>query len=102
MDKKKAPNKPPDKNFIKQVLDNLKIGYTDGKNPIGRAMTGHGFMPSKNAALNFGALMNMPYDPEMRIRPKDPQQQLRANNARIGQIERIHNVYIKPRVKLAD
>jgi hypothetical protein len=46
--------------------------------------------------------MNMPYDPEMRIRPKDPQQQLRANNARIGQIERIHNVYIKPRVKLAD
>lgn len=102
MDPKKAPNKAPDKNFIKQALDNLKIGYIDGKNPIGRAMTGHGFMPSKNAALNYGALMRVPYDSETRIRPNDPQQQLRANNARIGQIERIHNVYLKPRVKLAD
>jgi hypothetical protein len=47
--------------------------------------------------------MNVPYDPELRIRKKDPAAELRANNARIGQIERIHNTYVAGRgVKLAD
>ena len=87
---------------LKELLSVLKIKYLDGKNPLGRAQVTHGFNPAKNAALNVGALMKVGYDPEMRIRPKDPQQQLRANNSRIGQIERIHNVYLQPRVKLAD
>ena len=89
-------------NPIQELLRNLKIAYVDGKNPIGRAMTGHGFSPSKNAALNIGAMMRIPYDPETRIRPKDPQQELRGNTLRIGQIERITNTYGKPRLKLAD
>ena len=87
---------------LKELLSILKVKYLDGKNPIGRMQTTHGFAPSKNAALNIGKMMNVPYDPAMRIRPKDPQQVLRANNSRIGQIERIHNTYIQPRVKLAD
>ena len=95
-----APAKP---NKLQEMLSYLKIKYLDGKNPMGRAMTTHGFNPSKNAALNLGKLMlKVPYDPEMRIRKNDPQQELRANNSRIGQIERIHNVYLNPRVKLAD
>jgi hypothetical protein len=87
---------------LKELLSLLKIKYLDGKNPIGRMQATHGFAPSKNAALNIGKMMNIPYDPAMRIRPKDPQQVLRANNSRIGQIERITNTYIQPRVKLAD
>jgi len=98
-----AEPKKPDKNVIQEMLSWMKIKYLDGKNPMGRALTTHGFNPSKNVALNLGkALMNIPYDPQMRIRKNDPQQELRANNSRIGQIERIHNVYLNPRVKLAD
>jgi len=87
---------------VLKLLRDLKIGYINGQNPMGRAQVTHGYFPSKNASLNVGALMNMPYDPEMRIRPKDPQQQLRAITSGIGRVERIHNAYIKPRVKLAD
>jgi hypothetical protein len=99
-----APPKKRQRNALERFLDNLKIKYTDGKNPIGRAQTTHGFSPTKNAALNFTKLlMNVPYDPELRIRKKDPAAELRANNARIGQIERIHNTYVAGRgVKLAD
>ena len=95
--------KPADKKGpVQEFISNLKIGYINGKNPIARAMTGHGFRPSKNAALNIGSLMRIPYDRERRIRPKDPQQGLRAMNSSIGQTERIHNTYLKPLVKLAD
>jgi hypothetical protein len=47
-------------------------------------------------------MMNIPYDRELRIRKGDPQKELRAFNSRIGQIERIHNTYMNPRIKLAD
>lgn len=87
---------------VLKLIRDLKIGYINGQNPMGRAQVTHGYFPAKNASLNMGALMNMPYDPEMRIRPKDPQQQLRAMTSGVGRIERIHNAYIKPRVKLAD
>jgi hypothetical protein len=96
-----APKK--EQNPIQQLLNNLKIKYLDGKNPIGRAQTGNGFAPSKNASLNMGRLLlRQPYDPELRIRRKSPQQELRQFNNRLGMIERIHNVYLNPRVKLAD
>lgn len=85
-----------------QLLRNLKIKYLNGQNPMGRAQVSHGFSPAKNAALNLGRVMGAAYDPEMRIRPKDPQQQLRSFNSRLGMTERIHNTYIQPRVKLAD
>lgn len=85
-----------------ELLRNLKIKYLNGQNPMGRAQVSHGFNPSKNAALNLGRMMGAAYDPEMRIRPKDPQQELRAFNSRLGMTERIHNTYIQPRVKLAD
>jgi hypothetical protein len=100
MAKPKEPQNLKDK--LIELVRNLKIGYMNGQNPMGRAQVTHGYFPAKNAALNMGALMNTPYDPEMRIRPKDPQQQLRALTSGIGRIERIHNAYIKPRVKLAD
>ena len=91
----------------KSLLDHLKSWmkpkYLDGKNPIGRAHTGHGFRPAKNASLNFTSLLGRPYDPQMRIRPGDPQQQLRQFSNNLGLIERIHNTYVPGRgVKLAD
>ena len=96
-----APKKQ--KTGFQRFLDNLKIGYINGKNPIARAQSGNGFFTAKNASLNLPRLlMNVPYDPELRIRKKDPAAQLRANSARIGQIERIHNTYFRPIVKLAD
>ena len=53
--------------------------------------------------MNYGKMMmNVPYDPEMRIRPKDPQQVLRANNMRIGEIERITNIFGNARTKMAN
>lgn len=91
----------PDSTII-ELLKNLKIKYLNGQNPMGRAQVSHGFNPAKNAALNLGRMMGAAYDPEMRIRPGDPQQELRALNSRIGMTERIHNTYIQPRVKLAD
>jgi len=96
-----APKKQED-NILKRLLDNLKIKYLDGKNPIGRTQTGYGFAPSSNVSLNIGKMMNIPYDKELRIRKGDPQKELRAFNSRIGQIERIHNTYMNPRIKLAD
>lgn len=96
-------DKPKPTDPVKDLLRNLKIGYITGQNPTARAMTGWGFLPTKNAALNFGKiLMNVPYDPELRIRKNDPAQDLRKVNAGIGRLERITNVYGKPRVKLAD
>lgn len=92
-----------ERNTLERLLDNLKIKYLDGKNPMGRAQTTHGFSPTKNASLNLGRLLlRQGYDPELRIRRKDPQQDLRQFNNRLGQIERIHNTYVSPRVKLAD
>jgi hypothetical protein len=65
-------------------------------------MASRAFTPSKNAALNYGKILGVSYDPKMRIRPKDPQQQLRANNMRIGEIERMTNLFGGVRTKLAD
>lgn len=97
-----APNKQP-KNAFQRFLDNLKIGYFTGQNPIARSASSYGFMPTKNAALNLGKLLiNVPYDPEMRIKKRDPMAQNRKIVDEIGKIERIHNAYLKPRVKLAD
>jgi hypothetical protein len=90
-------------NPLLELIRRIKIAYAIGKDPVASAMASRGFTPSKNAALNYGKIMmNMPYDPEMRIRPKDPQQQLRANNMRIGEIERITNIFSGNRTKLAD
>jgi hypothetical protein len=93
---------PKKRNALEQLMSQLKIKYLDGKNPLGRAQTGHGFFPTKNAALNFGNLLKIPYDPEMRIRKNDPANKLREITSGIGRIERIHNTYLQPRVKLAD
>jgi hypothetical protein len=96
-----APKQP--KNAFQRFMDNLKIGYFTGQNPIARAASSYGFMPTKNAALNLGKLLiNVPYDPEMRIKKQDPMAQNRRIVDEIGKIERIHNAYLKPRVKLAD
>jgi hypothetical protein len=66
-------------------------------------MTGWGYLPTKNASLNLGKmLLNVPYDPELRIRKNDPAQEVRKMAASVGRLERITNVYGKPRVKLAD
>jgi hypothetical protein len=94
---------PKEQNPLQELVRNLKIGYITGLNPIARAHTGWGFLPAKNASLNLGKLlMNIPYDPEMRVKPNDPLQQLRKVTAGIGRVERITNTYGKPRVKLAD
>jgi hypothetical protein len=91
-----------ERNAFERFMDNLKIKYVNGQNPLGRAQTGHGFFPTKNAALNFGSLLKIPYDPEMRIRKGDPAHVLREITEGIGRTERIHNTYLQPRVKLAD
>ena len=97
------PEKKEESNPILELIRKIKIAYAIGKDPVTSAMASRGFTPSKNAALNYGKIMmNMPYDPEMRIRPKDPQQQLRSNNMRIGEIERITNIFGGARTKLAD
>ena len=96
-------NQEQETNPLLELIRKIKIAYAIGKDPVASAMASRGFTPSKNAALNYGKLMmNVPYDPEMRIRPKDPQQQLRANNMRIGEIERITNIFGKSKVKMAD
>jgi hypothetical protein len=95
--------KEQDNNPLLELIRKIKIAYAIGKDPVTSAMANRGFTPSKNAALNYGKLMmNLPYDPEMRIRPGNPQQQLRANNMRIGEIERITNIFGGARTKLAD
>lgn len=98
MEKKEQETNP-----LLELIRKIKIAYAIGKDPVTSAMASRGFTPSKNAALNYGKLMmNIPYDPEMRIRPKDPQQQLRANNMRIGEIERITNIFGNSKVKMAN
>jgi len=98
MEKKEQETNP-----LLELIRKIKIAYAIGKDPVSSAMASRGFTPSKNAALNYGRMMmNIPYDPEMRIRPKDPQQQLRANNMRIGETERFTNIFGGVRTKLAD
>lgn len=95
--------KEQDNNPLLELIRKIKIAYAIGKDPVTSAMASRGFTPSKNAALNYGKIMmNVPYDPEMRIRPKDPQQVLRANNMRIGEIERITNIFGNARTKMAN
>jgi hypothetical protein len=95
--------KKEETNPLLELIRKIKIAYAIGKDPVTSAMASRGFTPSKNAALNYGKMMmNVPYDPEMRIRPKDPQQVLRANNMRIGEIERITNIFGNARTKMAN
>jgi len=96
------PNKKDESNPLIELIRKIKIAYAIGKDPVTSAMASRGFTPAKNAALNYGKLMNISYDPETRISPKDPQQQLRANNMRIGETERLTNLFGGARTKLAD
>ena len=96
------PNKKEESNPLIELIRKIKIAYAIGKDPVTSTMVSRGFSPSKNAALNYGRLMNISYDPETRIRPRDPQQQLRANNMRIGETERLTNLYGGSRTKLAN
>jgi hypothetical protein len=89
-------------NPLLELIRKIKIAYAIGKDPVASAMASRAFTPSKNAALNYGKILGVSYDPKMRIRPKDPQQQLRANNMRIGEIERMTNLFGGVRTKLAD
>lgn len=95
-------NKEHDPTIV-DLLKLLKLKYIDGQGANDRVQSRFGFMPTKNAATNFGALMgNSPVDKSMLIRKGDPADQLRQMTNSVGQIERIHNVYIPSRVKLAD
>ena len=94
--------KAREKNPIEKLFGALKLDYITGKSPINASRLLHGLNPTKNSSLNFGHMLKIPYDPEMRIRKNDPAAALRANNSRIGQIERFVNVYANPRVKFAD
>jgi predicted amidophosphoribosyltransferase len=96
------PEKKEESNPLVELIRKIKIAYAIGKDPVISAMASRGFTPSKNAALNIGKLMNISYDPALRIRPRDPQQQLRANNMRIGETERLTNLYGGSRTKLAN
>ena len=96
------PNEREESNPLIDLIRKIKIAYAIGKDPVTSAMVNRGFSPSKNAALNYGRLMNISYDPETRIRPRDPQQQLRANNMRIGETERLTNLFGGSRTKLAN
>jgi hypothetical protein len=89
-------------NLLDHFLKYINPKYISGTNPIARTQTAHGFTPTKNAALNFGKLMGVPYDPATRVRPGDPLTQLKATTSKIGTTERIYNNYYQPRVKLAD
>ncbi len=96
-------NQEQETNPLLELIRKIKIAYAIGKDPVSSAMASRGFTPSKNAALNYGKIMmNMPYDPEMRIRPDDPQQRLRANNMRIGETERLTNIFGNTRMKMAN
>lgn len=87
---------------IRELLKIIKLDYITGQAPIKSDASRYGFAPTKNAALNFGRLMSVPYDAEMRIRKGDPQQQLRDTTSKLGLSERVHNVYNAGRVRLAD
>lgn len=99
-DKKKEQTK--ESNPLLELIRKIKIAYAIGKDPVTSTMVSKSFSPSKNAALNYMKLMGGTYDPAMRIRPKDPQQIIRANNMRIGETERLTNLYSGARTKLAD
>ena len=94
--------KKEETNPLLELIRKIKIAYAIGKDPVANAMVSRAFTPSKNAALNYGKILGVSYDPKMRIRPKDPQQQLRANNMRIGETERLTNLFGGVRTKLAD
>ena len=94
--------KKEETNPLLELIRKIKIAYAIGKDPVASAMASRAFTPSKNAALNYGKILGASYDPKMRIRPKDPQQQLRANNMQIGEIERMTNLFGGVRTKLAD
>jgi hypothetical protein len=94
--------KKEETNPLLELIRKIKIAYAIGKDPVASAMASRAFTPAKNAALNYGKILGVSYDPKMRIRPKDPQQQLRANNMRIGEIERMTNLFGGVRTKLAD
>jgi len=97
------PQQKHDDFTIVDLLKLLKLKYIDGQGANDRVQSRFGFLPTKNAATNFGALMsNSPVDKSMLIRKGDPADQLRQMTRSIGQIERINNVYIPSRVKLAD
>ncbi len=101
--KEKKKEQPKESNPLVDLIRKIKIAYAIGKDPVTSNMISRGFAPAKNAALNYGKLLGgMSYDPKMRIRPKDPQQTLRANNMRIGETERLTNLYGGVRTKLAD
>jgi hypothetical protein len=97
-----AEKKKEEINPLLELIRKIKIAYATGKDPVTSAMVSRAFTPSKNAALNYGKILGASYDPKMRIRPKDPQQQLRASNMRIGEIERLTNIFSGTRTKLAD
>jgi hypothetical protein len=94
--------KQEETNPLLELIRKIKIAYAIGKDPVASAMVSRAFTPAKNAALNYGKILGASYDPKMRIRPKDPQQQLRASNMRIGEIERLTNLFGGVRTKLAD
>ena len=101
-EKKKEKEQPKESNLLLDLIRKIKIAYAIGKDPVTSNMISRGFAPSKNAALNYGKLMGISYDPTTRIKPKDPQQIIRANNMRIGETERLTNLYGGVRTKLAD
>jgi len=89
-------------NLLDHFLKYINPKYISGTNPIARTQTSHGFNPTKNAALNFGKALGVPYDPAMRVKPGDPLTQLRSMTSKVGLTERIYNNYYQPRIKLAD
>ena len=96
------PNKKEESNPLIELIRKIKIAYAIGKDPVANAMVSRAFTPSKNAALNYGKILGASYDPKMRIKPNDPQQKLRASNMRIGETERLTNLFGGVRTKLAD
>jgi len=101
--KEKKKEQPKELNPLLELIRKIKITYATGKDPVTSTRLSHGFAPAKNAALNYGKILGgVDYDPKMRIKPKDPQQILRSNNMRIGELERFTNLYGGVRTKLAD
>jgi hypothetical protein len=97
---------PKKKAKEKSVLDKLRSliapGYYDGQNPIARSIVGHGFRTAKNFDLSLAKITGAPVDSSLFIRAKDPAQEVRQMQSRLGTPERIFNTYWKPRIKLAD
>lgn len=102
MAESKKKKQKEETNPLLELIRKIKIAYAIGKDPVASAIVNRGFAPAKNAALNYGKLLGISYDPNTRIRPNDPQQILRANNMRIGEIERLTNLSSGSRTKVAD